>query len=113
VRDIVLEEEIAGRSIDEYWENPALQHALIDAHNSDFTGKDAIPLTSLVASAFAGGAIDEATGHCAVWPAVLSTTVRDYRFYNGFLDNKLSDILSVDGASLLELVNCLDLYDLK
>jgi glycosyltransferase domain-containing protein len=113
VREIVLAEEIAGQSIDEYWDNPALQHALIDAHNSDFTGKDAIPLTSLVASAFPEGAIDEPTGHCAVWPAVLATTVRDYRFYSGFLDNKLSDILKVDGASLLELVNCLDLYDLK
>lgn len=113
IRAMVLQEEMAGRSIDDYWNSSALQHALIEAHNSDFKPDAIIPLTSLVASAFPPNAIDEVSGLCATWPATISTASRNYRFYNGFLDNKLTSLLRIDGASLLELVNCLDLYDLK
>jgi glycosyltransferase domain-containing protein len=111
VRSFLLREEFAGRTIDDYWNNSELQRALIEVHNAGFEQAGAVPLTSLVAPAFGSGQIDEATGICRKWPAILKTAVRDYRFYDSFLDNRLSSILSVDAAALLDLVNCLDLFD--
>lgn len=110
VQEYVFAEELKGRSIDDYWQDQHLQRSLLDAHNSEFAAASPFPVTRRVAEFFPQGAINTLTGAVIGWPAVVRTSVRDYRFYQGFLDNNLSSILDIDAPMVKELVNCLDLY---
>lgn len=111
IQNIVLKAETAGRSIDDYFNDQNLQHALIEQHNSELSATKQRPLlVRRIASAFPPGAINLAAGTVSHWPLSISTYTREYRFHESFLDNKLSETVAVDAKMLKSLVNALDLY---
>jgi glycosyltransferase domain-containing protein len=107
--DAALGAELRGIGIDGYWSQPAIQAALLDAHNSFAPPPGDVPLSRWVHEAFPLGAFDE-SGVARVWPLVRNTPVRSYRFYGALIDDKLSSAVEIGGGQLIRLCRALDAY---
>jgi glycosyltransferase domain-containing protein len=112
--DFILDQVMAGRKLDEFWADPAIQHPLVREHYAQAPGPPAPAAGRRPGAALARLAArlrgrGESSAP-ASWPIVTRTAARTYRLHRRFYEFGASELAFATDRDVADLLASLDCY---